>query len=253
MGKIIAIGGGEIGRPHESGGFYPVETTKIDKEIIKLTGKQNPKLLFIPTASGDSEGYFKTIKKHFSKLGCRVDVLYLIGQKTSKKQLEEKILSTDIVYVGGGNTLSMMTLWRKLGVDKILKTAHESGIVLSGLSAGSICWFNNGNSDSRKFSSGSNQLIKVKGLGLIKASHCPHYDVEKNRPEDLKRMMKKTPGVAIALENCCALEVVDSKFRILKSSPKAKAYKIFWKKGNYYKEEIPLKKEFGDLEILLGK
>ena len=73
MGKIIAIGGGEIGRPHENGGFYPIETTAIDKEIIKLTNKPNPNLLFIPTASNDSSGYYEVVTKHFSKLGCLVD------------------------------------------------------------------------------------------------------------------------------------------------------------------------------------
>ncbi len=85
MGKIIAIGGGEIGRPNEKGGFYPIETTLIDKEIIKQTGKTNPKLLFIPTATNDSEKYFQVIKKHFSRLNCKVDVLYLIKDKLTKK------------------------------------------------------------------------------------------------------------------------------------------------------------------------
>lgn len=131
MWKIIALGGGEIGRPHENGGFYPIETTLIDKEIIKQTGKSNPKLLFIPTASNDSEMYFQIIKKHYSKLSCRVDVLYIIKDKLTKKQIEDKIYSTDIIYVGGGNTLKMMTIWRKLGIDDILKKSHKRGIVLS--------------------------------------------------------------------------------------------------------------------------
>ena len=78
MKKIVVIGGGEIGRPG-----YPVETTKIDKEIIKLTGKKKPKLLFIPTASSDSELYVRCINKHFGKLlGCKIDVLYLIKENT---------------------------------------------------------------------------------------------------------------------------------------------------------------------------
>ncbi|MCK5061315.1 Type 1 glutamine amidotransferase-like domain-containing protein [Candidatus Parcubacteria bacterium] len=254
MGKIIALGGGEIGKLHENGGFYPVETTPIDKEIIIQTGKKNPKLLFIPTASSDFKGYFEVVKKHFSKLGCKIDVLYLIKEKLSKKQIEDKILSTDIIYVGGGNTLKMMTLWRKLGVDKILKKAHKRGIVLSGLSAGSICWFKCGNSDSRKFTSGSNQLIKVTDLGLIEALHCPHYDTEAHRQKDLKRMMKTTSKiVSIAIENCCAIEIIDNNYRILKSKPDAKAYKIYWKQGKYFKEEIPSKKEFENLNDLLKK
>ncbi len=252
--KIIAIGGGEMGRPRESGGHYPTETLLIDKEIIKQSGKKKPKLLFIPTASSDSEGYFEIIKKHFSKLGCKVSVLYLIREKQSKKEIEQKILSSDIIYVGGGNTLAMMTLWRKIGVDKILKKAHKKGIVLSGLSAGAICWFESGNSDSRKFTSGSNKLIKVTSLGFIKALCCPHYDVETHRQKDLKRMMETTPKiVSIALENCTALEVVGDKYRILKSKPTACAYKIFWKKGIFHKEKIYSKKEFTSLDELLKK
>ena len=254
MGKIIASGGGEIGRPHEKGGFYPIETLRIDKEIIKQSNKKNPKLLFIPTASDDNKGYFNVVKNYFSKWGCNVDVLYLIREKPTKKKIENKILSADIIYVGGGNTLKMMTLWRKLGVDKILKKAHEKGIVLSGVSAGSICWFKCGNSDSRKFPTGSNELIKVTGLGLINALHCPHYDVEKHRQKDLKKMMKKIPKiVSIALENCSAIEIINDQYRIIKSKINAKAYKIYWKKGKYFKEEIPFKKEFENINNLLNK
>jgi len=254
MKKIIALGGGEIGRKHETKGFYPVETTSIDKEIIKQTGKSNPKLLFIPTASTDSEGYFKVVKKHFSKLGCKIDVLYIIKNKMSKKQIKDKILSTDIIYVGGGNTLKMMTLWRKIGLDLLLKKAHEKGIVLSGLSAGSICWFKYGLSDSRQFTSKTNTSIKVKGLDLINALHCPHYDVEKYRQKHLKQMMKKTYKIiSIALDNCCAIEIIDDKYRILKSKPNAKAYKIYWKNGKYIKQEIISNKKFEDLNLLLKK
>lgn len=243
-----------MGRPHENGGFYPIETTLIDKEIIAQTEKKTPNLLFIPTASSDSENSFNVFKKHFSKLNCRVDVLYLIQNKLTKKQIENKILSTDAIYVGGGNTLRMMTLWKKLDVDTILKKAHKKGIVLSGRSAGSICWFKYGNSDSRKFTNGSNQLIKVTGLGMIDALHCPHYDKEIHRQENLKAMMKRTHKIiAIALDNCCAIEVIDNEYRILKSKPNAKAYKIYWKKGIYHKEEIPSEKEFNNLDMLLKK
>jgi dipeptidase E len=234
MLKIIAIGGGEIGKPGSS-----IQTTKIDKEIIKLSGKKNPKLLFIPTASSDAEGYYETVKKYFGhKLGCKVDVLYLIKEKINRRKIEEKILNSDIVYVGGGNTLKLMNIWRKQGVDKILKKAANEGVVLSGLSAGSICWFNYGNSDSRKFTSHSSNLIRVSGLGLINALNCPHYDIEKSRQSSLKKMMKRTAGVAIALDNCCALEVIDDKYRIISSKESANAYKIYWKAGVFKKELI---------------
>lgn len=247
--KIIAIGGGEIGRPG-----FPVETTAIDKEIIRITGKKKPKLLFIPTASSDSEGYYKTVEKHFGdRLGCRVDVLYLIKNKTSKKEIEDRILRTDIIYVGGGNTLKMMRVWKKMGVDRILIKAHEKGIVMSGLSAGSICWFKYGNSDSRKFANPDADLIKVRGLGLINGLHCPHYNIETYRKPDLKKMMKKTSGVAIAMDNCCAIEIVNNEYRIISSKKTATAYKVYWKENKYYEEVIKKDKKFKSLNELLLK
>ena len=246
MKKIVAIGGGEIGRPG-----FPVETTKIDKEIIKITGKKNPKLLFIPTASLDSESYFKTVKKHFGeKLGCKINVLYLIKEKLSQKEIKDKILKSDIIYVGGGDTLKMMKVWRKNGLDKILKEAYEKGIVLSGLSAGSICWFKWGNSDSKRFSNPNAGLIKVSGLGLIKALLCPHYN-SKDREADLKKMMKKSAGVAIALDNCCAIEFMDNKYRVISSESSANAYMVYWKANKYHKEIIKKTKKLMPIKDLM--
>jgi len=246
MQKIIAIGGGEIGR---SG--FPVETTSIDKEIILLSGKKKPKLLFIPTASSDSESYFEVVKKHFGKhLGCEVDFLYLIKNKQSKSESEKKILSSDIVYVGGGNTLKMMKVWRKLCIDKMLLKARNKGIVLSGISAGAICWFSFGLSDSLLFSNKNASMIKVRGLGFKKFLFCPHYDFEKQREPELKKIMEKTTGIAIAVENCCAIEIIDNNYRIISSKKTAKAYKIYWKNKKYFKEEIQKKKDFTPIKEL---
>lgn len=255
MGKIIAIGGGEIGRPKEDGdGYYPIETTSIDTEILRLTNKKNPTLLFIPTASYDSQGYYEVVKKHFTELGfSSVTPLYLSDKSLNNRQIEDIVLSHDAIYVGGGDTLRMMNIWRKMGIDKMLKLAYERDIVLSGLSAGSICWFNYGNSDSRKFSSGSDKLVKVTGLGFINALHCPHYDAEPHRQADLKRMMKTTPKVAIALDNCAAIEVVDNTYRIIKSKPTAKARKTYWKKGKYFIEDIPASESYRDISKLTQK
>jgi dipeptidase E len=254
MGKIIAIGGREAKKVRNKGSFHYYDITRIDKEIVKQSKKKNPRMLFIPTASKDSELYSRIVERHFSKVGCIVDVLYLIREKLTYKQIEKKILNSDIIYVGGGNTLYMMTLWRRLGVDEILKKAYKKGIVLSGVSAGSICWFNYGNSDSRKFTSSSTKLIKVKGIGLIDALNCPHYDVEKHRQKDLKRMMKTTSRiVSIALENSCAIEIIDDKYRLLRNKPNAKAYKVYWKQGMYFKKKIPYKKNFEELNSLLDK
>jgi dipeptidase E len=247
MKTIVAIGGGEIGRPG-----FPVETTKIDKEIIRLSGKKNPKLLFIPTASLDSESYFEAVKKHFGKkLGCKTSVLYLIKEKLTRSEIEEKIIGSDIIYVGGGNTLKMMQIWRKNRVDEILKKAYQKGIIISGLSAGSICWFKWGSSDSKKSNNPNVNLIKVKGLGLINCLHCPHYDDEEDKKLGLKKMMEKTLGVAIALDNCCAIEVIDDKYKIISSKQVANAYKVFWKKGKYFEQVIKKEKGLKSLGDLL--
>ena len=223
MGKIVAIGGGEIGRPG-----YPVETNEIDKQVIRLSGKSKPRLLFIPTASSDFESYCDTAKKHFgARLGCKVDVLYLIANKPAKKEIEEKILSSDIIYVGGGNTLKMMIAWRKHGVDIALDEAYRRDIVLSGLSAGATCWFKYGSSDSRKFSDPSAGLIKIRGLNFINALYCPHYNSEEDRKPHLRELMRKTPGVAVAIDNCCAIEILQDKYRIITSGNNASASTSF--------------------------
>ena len=249
MGKIVAIGGGIIGKKGRD-----AVTRKIDEEIVALTGKTNPSLLFVPTASEDSKSACFLMRKYFGgKLGCQTDNLLLLKEKYSQEELERKIFGADIIYVGGGNTLKMMTVWRKLGVDALLKTAFEKGIVLAGVSAGAICWFACGNSDSGN-DADDKKLIKINGLNLIQALFCPHYDSEVHRQEDLKRMMKSVSKMpAIALENCSAIEIVDGKYRIIISQPVAKAYKIFWKKGIYHKEEIVLKEEYQSLEGLLKK
>lgn len=249
MKKIIAIGGGEIGRPG-----YKIETKIIDQEIIKLSAKKNPKLLFIPTASSESEAYIQTVKKYFGKtLGCKVDVLYLLKIKTTKKQLSDQILNTDIIYVGGGDTAKMMRVWRKNGVDKLLLKAHQKGIVLSGLSAGAICWFTAGQSDYKKVKNPEASYARVLALGLIKALLVPHFDLEKERHTDLKVTLKKTNSLAIALDNCCALEVIDDRYRVIASKKSAQAYKVYWKNNQYHQKLIIKDKNFQPLKELLVK
>lgn len=234
MKKIVAIGGGEIGRPG-----YSIETSKIDKEILKLSGKKRPKFLFIPTASSDADGYVKVVNNYFGgKLGCAIDILYLVNKKTSYQEIKNKILNSDIIYVGGGNTFKMLKLWRRLGVDKILAIAYKKGIVLSGVSAGAICWFKYGHSDSRKFNNRNAAYIKVRGLDFVDALVCPHYNVEKDRKKSLKDIMKKEKTFGIALDNCAALEIIDDKYRVITSKPGANAYKVYWQEGKYYEERI---------------
>ncbi len=244
--KIVTIGGGEIGRPG-----FPIETLEIDQEIIRLTGKKNPKLLFLPTASGDSLGYIEVVNSYFgNKLGCVIDSLLLINKKISEEELEKKVLSTDIIYVGGGNTLKMLNLWKKVGLDKIFKTAMEKNIVLSGVSAGAVCWFKYACSDSRIMNNPNADYIRVAGLGFIDLTLCPHFDFEPTRKAGLKKLMSKTPGVAIALDNCTALEIIDDKYRIITSKKSANGFITYWK-NNEYIQKIISKNVFQNLKELI--
>jgi dipeptidase E len=238
--KIVAIGGGEIGRPKDDGTRYPIETRKIDEEIIKLTGKKHPRVLLLPTASGDSPKYPATFDRYYGKmLGCQTDVLYLIKEKHTYKKMREKVSKADIIYVGGGNTMRMLKIWRKTGFDRILEEAANQGKVLCGVSAGAICWFRYGNSDSMKFGPKRiSRMIKLKGLDFIPIMACPHYDVEKQRRPELKEMVKNQGHVAIALENCSAFEFVDGRWRIITSSGKAKAFRVYRKAGKVLEEKL---------------
>lgn len=231
---LIAIGGGEIRQ---------LKTLAIDKQIVALTKKKSPKMLFIPTASSDSETYVQAIEKVYGqKLGCTVENLLLIREKPSKQEIKDKILSADIIYVGGGNTLMMMKLWRKLGVDKLLKTAYNKGTILCGISAGAICWFDYGHSDSMSFYHPNDwDYIRVKGLGIIKGLACPHYDGETRgikRKSSFSKMLQKFGGTGIAIDNHAAIIFSDNSFRVIKSKKNAKAYKLEKKAGKIVSEPI---------------
>lgn len=247
MGKIVAIGGGEI---------KELETLNIDREIVKLSGKKRPKALFIPTASSDAEGYWKTFEKVYGrKLGCRADVLYLVKSSPTKKQIRDKIFSSDLIYVGGGDTLKMMKLWRRLGVDKVLEAAYRKGIVLSGISAGAMCWFKYGHSDSMSFYNPEHwDYIKVKGLNFIDAIACPHYNRKtggKKRSSYFIEMVKKYGGTGIAIDDNCAMEIINDKYRIITSRKGANAYKIYKRGEKVVTEIIKQKENFIPIAALL--
>jgi len=186
-------------------------------------------------------------------LGATVNVLALYAQQLSFEHMQAKFIHADIVYVGGGNTLRMMNLWRRCGVDKLLQQAWQQGKVLCGSSAGSICWFKHGNSDSRKDNNPDAPYIRVTALGFLDALHCPHYDSEFDRKESLKNMLKKYSGVAIALDDYAALEIIGNEYKIVTSSDTAQAYKVYWKGNRFYEELLMNKDNYQQLSNLLSK
>lgn len=249
MKKIVAIGGGKI---------RTKSTVSIDKEIIRLSGKKNPKLLFFPTAKSDSDEYWEWIQKYFGKyLRCKTDVLFLIKERPSKEEIKNKIFNADIIYVGGGNTLKMMRLWRRLGINKLLKAAYHKGIVLCGISAGSICWFESGHSDSISFYNPKKwKYINVRGLGFIKGIHCPHYNSETigiKRKKNFQDMIKKIGGFGIAIDNNCAIEFLDDKYKVITAKSYARAYKVYKTNGGVVSEKIEQKSELTPVAELYKK
>ena len=163
------------------------------------------------------------------------------------------VLDSDLVYVGGGNTYKMMRLWRRLGLDTVLAEAASRGTVLSGLSAGAICWFRYGHSDSRSFSSNADwDYIRVKGLGFINAVYCPHYHVEKREPS-FSETIAKRGGIGIACDNNAAIEIVGENYRILTSTPDGKAYKLFKRSGTVHIVALPQSSEWTPLADLLRR
>ena len=233
---IVAIGGGDIRRRG---------TAAIDREIIRLSGKTRPKLLFIPTASYDAEEYWAHVQKYFGGfLRCKAEVLFLIRERPPHEEIRRKILAADVIYVGGGNTLKMIRLWRRLEVDRLLRLAYKNGTVLSGISAGAICWFDSGHSDSMSFYNPQEwRYINVRGMGLLPGMFCPHYNsgtLGKARRKSFRGMIGRIGGVGIGLENNCAIEVVDGRFyKIIRSKPVARAYRVCKQHGEVVVEQIP--------------
>jgi dipeptidase E len=160
--QIISIGGG---------GFYrDADNLELEKYIIRQAGDESPRVAFVPTASGEPDHYLSSFYSAFLKLGCRPSVLTFFKRTP---ELRSFLLNQDVIYVGGGNTKSLLAVWRDWGVTEILREAWESGIVLTGVSAGAICWFEQGLTDS--FSDG---LRPLDCLGFLPGSCCPHYDGE---------------------------------------------------------------------------
>jgi peptidase E len=172
---IVAMGGG--------GFSMEPQNPLLDRHILELAravairdGRDGgrPRVCFLPTASGDAEGYIANFHAAFDDL-AEASHLGLFSRTVS--DVSGFIGGQDAIYVGGGNTENMLAIWRLHGVDRALRTAWERGVVMAGLSAGSLCWFESGTTDSY----GPELSILGGGLALLAGSHCPHYDGELER------------------------------------------------------------------------
>ena len=194
MKQIIAIGGGGFGRQ--------IKDLKIEKYIVDQSKNKNPSICFIPTATGDDKGYIENFYKAFDSLNCKTSHIDFF-KRTIK--LDKHIAGQDIVFVGGGNTKSMLAVWREWGLDNILNNAYQNGVIMSGVSAGAICWFNKGITDSWK----DHQAI-LSCLGFVDGVCCPHYDEEPERIPFVNQILTDDLiSECIAVEGFCALHLVN--------------------------------------------
>ena len=194
MRQIIAIGGGGFGRE--------IIDLKIEKYIINQSDNQKPSICFIPTATGDDEGYINNFYKAFDSLGCSTSHINLFKRTIN---LETHINNQDIIFVGGGNTKSMLAVWKEWGLDKVLHDAYKNGVIMSGVSAGAICWFEHGVTDSWE----EHQSI-LPCLNFIKGNCCPHYDEEPERIPYVKKILENNElNKCYAIEGFSALHLID--------------------------------------------
>lgn len=254
MKKIVAIGGGENGRVDETGKVYPYDTKSIDKEIVNLTGKKNPNFLFINHAMNFSleiqDSYYHTMKKIYGDIfGCHCRDLKS-NELENIDIVKEKVKWADIIYEGGGDTLSMINLWKETGFDEILYEAWNDGKVISGISAGAVCYFKSCNSDSV-----DEQFETVDCLDWYNLFITPHCN-EIGRYESTKKQLKENNLIGIMLSNKSALEIVDDKYRILFSDNKdgviPYVIKGYWDNG-IYKERKLDNQEFKDIKDLFSR
>lgn len=197
MGKIVSIGGGA----YENG-----EIKNIIEYIVSLADGKKKKVVFLPTAGFDNMEDVGPIKKLFTDLDCEFSALLLTDKTLTEDYISETLLGADIIYVGGGNIKFMMDTWNETGASDILRRAYEKGIVMSGYSAGAICWFAVGYDDCGE----NHSYMFYDCLGILPYCYCPHYESE--NWQSFKQAIKSLNVSGVACENGAALVNIDGKY-----------------------------------------
>jgi dipeptidase E len=207
---IIAIGGG--------GFLAEPRNLALEKYLLDQTGKERPRVLMIPTARGDDAEYVARFHAAFSELGASTLHLPFFHRTPNLRSL---VLAQDAIFVGGGNTKSMLAVWREWELPTLLKEAYESGVVVGGQSAGAICWFEQGVTDSW-----ADRLRPLDCMGFLPGSCCPHYDGEAERRPAYHALMQQgaiKPGYAI--EDTVAVHFSNGRLeRVVSKRVGARAY-----------------------------
>ena len=212
-GRIVTMGGG--------GFLMEPDNPRLDDYVLGLAGVDRPRVLFVPTASGDSPSM---IERFHLELGDRAECAILSLFQRDDGDLRDEVMAAQVVYVGGGNTANLIAIWRLHGLDVILREAAASGVILAGVSAGALCWFESGITDSF----GPRLARLGDGLGFLPGAFAPHYDGDPGRRPMLRRMVGsgELPD-AWAADDYCALSFEDGALvEIVASRPGARAYRV---------------------------
>lgn len=229
MGRILAISSGTMESTHP-----------FNRYAVHLISGHPRNLLFIPTASGDSAGYIESITAEFSELGCEVRSLCLTRNHHTTAQLKEALSWANLIYVGGGDTLFMMEHWHRQGLDQLLQEVYrQDSALLMGISAGAMCWFSRGFTDSDRAEKPQGCAYGWTGplLGLQAPAFCPHYE---DRVSDFDLLLPSCSVEALAMESNTAFEEVNGTIRCLKSVPDARAYRLRYQNGVLQRQELTL-------------
>ncbi|WP_374352276.1 Type 1 glutamine amidotransferase-like domain-containing protein [Chitinimonas sp.] len=210
--QLIVLGGG---------GFSMENSPLLDRYFLAATAKERPKICFVATASGDAADYQLKFFRAHAAYPCQASQLSLFRPHTA--DLRSFVLEQDAIFVGGGNTRSMLALWREWQLDQHLREAYEAGVVIGGISAGMICWFDVGLTDSIP-----GPLTALPGLGWLPGGACPHYDGETARRPGLHAMVGSgAMPDSWAADDGAALHFIDEQLhRAVCSRPDAKAWRI---------------------------
>ena len=209
--QIIAMGGG--------GFSMDPDDTLLDGHVLAATGVAQPRICFLPTASGDSDGY---IQRFYQAFEVRAEPSHLGLFDRQVADIEGFLCAHHAVYVGGGNTANMLAVWRVHGVDRALQAAHDRGVVLAGVSAGAVCWFEAAVSDSF----GPLRPL-LDGLGLVPGTCAPHYDGDPERRPAFARMLAAGLPAGYGVDDGAALHFVDGELHeVVAAYPQARAYRV---------------------------
>jgi peptidase E len=216
ISHIVAFGGGGFSMEREN----PL----LDDYVLSLTSRARPHVCFLPTASGDADHYVVRFYRRFSA-SCEASHVSLFrrdqGTGGVEDDLARHLLAQDVIYVGGGNVVSMLGAWRAHGLDTVLARAWRQGIVLCGPSAGSLCWFR----DALSAFHGASR--RVRGLGLLPYSNCVHYDAEPERRAEYHRFVGDGMRPGYAAEDGVGLHFCGTRLeRVVSSRRGGRAYRV---------------------------